>query len=173
MHALIVGEQGVGKSTLIRKVREKMVLHETGFETVRETAFAEKRGAPVYIYRIGEPRLQCPDNLAAFTGACGKVSFPEVFERYASRLAEDVKRGELIVMDELGFLESEAPGFCETVLAILDADTPVIAAVKPQDTPFLKAVREHANARVFLIDRSNRNDLAEEVYDFLNKQVSG
>lgn len=170
MHALIVGEQGVGKSTLIQKVRKKLDLFETGFETVREKKLIEERGIPLFIYRIGSPRIQCRDNLAAFVGPDRKTSFPAAFERCASWLAEDAKRSELIVMDELGFLESEAPGFCESVLEILDADTPVIAAVKPQNTPFLKSVREHRNARVFQINRFNRNDLTEEVYGFLKKE---
>lgn len=55
-------------------------------------------------------------------------------------------------MDELGFLENDAKVFQSAVLCALDGDTPVLAAVKPKDTPFLRAVRGHENAELVFID---------------------
>ena len=158
-HALIVGEQGVGKSTLIAGVRRQLALSEGGIETVRECSLAEGAMAPVYIYRVGHPRTRGTENLAAYVGPTGKRAFPEVFDRYASFLREDAARAGLIVLDELGFLESDAAAFCRAVLDTLDGDVPVLAAVKPKDTPFLAAVRGHPRAQVFRIDEENRDVL--------------
>ena len=133
-HALIVGEQGVGKSTLIARVRRELALPEAGIETVRETAPADERGNPVYIYRVGFPRTRTTQNLAALVGPDGRKAFPEVFDRYAAFLREDARDCGLIVLDELGFLETDAAEFCRAVLDLLDGDVPVLAAVKPKDT---------------------------------------
>ncbi|MCR5174969.1 MAG: nucleoside-triphosphatase [Oscillospiraceae bacterium] len=171
-HALIVGGQGVGKSTLIARVRRELALPEAGIETVRETALAEDRGAPVYIYRVGCPRTRGQENLAAFVGGKGRRSFPETFDRYAAFLKEDCARAGLIVLDELGFLESDAATFCGTVLDLLDGDIPVLAAVKPKDTPFLAAVRHHPKAEIFTVDESNRDVLAGQVLAFLRGQLN-
>ena len=170
MHALIVGEQGVGKSTLIARVRQGLSRTEAGLETVREAALAGDRGAPVYIYRVGEPRSRSDRNLAAYVRQGGREVFPRVFDRFAGFLEEDAPKGSLIVLDELGFLESASPRFCDAVLRVLDGPVPVIAAVKPADTPFLRAVRGHRNGRVFRIDRENRDALAETVLAFLREQ---
>lgn len=170
MHALIVGAQGVGKSTLIGRVRRELSRVEAGLETRRETALADERGAPVYIHRVGHPRFQGAENLAAYVKPAGKQVFPEVFERYADFLTRDAPGSGLIVLDELGFLESSAPGFCRAVLAVMGGDVPVLAAVKPMDTPFLRSVREHPGARLFPIDEHNRDALAEEVLCFLRNQ---
>ena len=62
-------------------------------------------------------------------------------------------------MDELGFLENDAEAFQSGVLRALAGDTPVLAAVKPKNTPFLRAVREHENAELVFIDERNRDAL--------------
>ncbi|MBR6951095.1 MAG: AAA family ATPase [Oscillospiraceae bacterium] len=171
-HALIVGEQGVGKSTLIARVRREMALPEAGLETVRVAAPPEEPGAPVYIYRVGGPRTQSDENLAAFVRSTGRQSFPEVFDRYAAYLRQDAPHAGLIVLDELGFLESDAAEFCRTVLDMLDGDVPVLAAVKPKDTPFLTAVRNHPKAQVFHIDETNRDALPAQVLAFFQGTLS-
>ena len=40
---------------------------------------------------------------------------------------------------------------------------PVLAAVKPKDTPFLRAVRGHENAELVFIDEQNRDALLEKL----------
>ena len=72
-------------------------------------------------------------------------------------------RGGIILMDELGFLENDAKVFQSAVLCALDGDTPVLAAVKPKDTPFLRAVRGHENAELVFIDEQNRDALLEKL----------
>ena len=171
-HALIVGEQGVGKSTLIARVRRELALPEAGIETVRETAPTGELGKPVYIYRVGFPRTRGTENLAALVGPDGRTAYPETFDRYAAFLREDARNCGMIVLDELGFLESDAAEFCRAVLDLLDWDVPVLAAVKPKDTPFLTAVRSHPKARVFHIDETNRDALPEEVLAFLRTRMN-
>ncbi len=165
-HALIVGEQGVGKSTVIARVRRELSLPEAGIETVREEALAEARGKPVYIYRMGFPRTRSLENLAAFVGPGGRKSFPETFDRFADCLREDAQNCGLIVLDELGFLESDAAEFTRAVLDLLDGDVPILAAVKPKDTSFLTAVRRHPKAWAFHIDERNRDALPAQVLAF-------
>ncbi|MCI6811842.1 MAG: molybdopterin-guanine dinucleotide biosynthesis protein B [Lachnospiraceae bacterium] len=77
----------------------------------------------------------------------------------------------LILMDEPGFMESEAKDFCRSVLAILDGSTPVIAAVKDKDTPFLNAVRNHPNCRCFYLDEENREALYPHILAFVKVQL--
>ena len=50
MHALIVGDRGVGKSTLIRRVLQELNRQVFGFETKKEEALEDSlRGCPIYI----------------------------------------------------------------------------------------------------------------------------
>lgn len=173
MHTLIVGERGVGKSTLIRRVLAELECSVSGFETKKETALAtEEKGSPVYIYDAGKPHTHTEENLL---GWCKNKRFDsriEVFDRYAPKLRTPVAAGSIILLDELGFMESQAKEFCAAVLELLDGDVPVIAAVKYKDTDFLQAVRSHPNAKCFWIDAQNRDALYEEVLPFVKQQLA-
>ena len=88
------------------------------------------------------------------------VRYPEVFDRLGPPL---LMSGGLLVMDELGFLENDAHRFQAAVLAALDGSTPVLAAVKPKDTDFLRRVRQHPHGEVFNITPESREALYQRL----------
>ena len=92
-------------------------------------------------------------------------AYAEAFNSCGVELLEAVKDDGIIVMDELGFLESEADLFCRKVLETLSADIPVLAAVKAShaDNPFLIRVRNHPNCLLFTVTPENREQLYEEI----------
>lgn len=79
--------------------------------------------------------------------------------------------GQLLVMDEIGFMEACSPAFCQAILAHLDGEAPVLAAVKDMDRPFLNQVRQHPNAQVFSITRENRDQLFVPILAFVKAQL--
>ncbi|MBE6032057.1 MAG: hypothetical protein E7224_02530 [Clostridiales bacterium] len=172
MHTLIVGPRHVGKSTLIRRVLEEIGRPVFGFETKKEDSLAtEEKGSPVYIYDAGKERVQTAENLV---GHCKNKCFgtmKETFDRYAPKLMGPVPEGHIVLLDEIGFMESESEAFCGAVMHLLDGDAPVIAAVKDKDFPFLEAVRSHPNCKCFYIDEENRNELFPEVLAFVKEQL--
>ena len=170
-HILINGRNGVGKSTLIRALLQSIPAPVYGVITKKEVVNADGF-YPVYIHRYGTEQHFSPDNLIGLCGDGKSLAFPETFDRYAAYLREDAGHAGLIVLDELGFLESDAAAFCGTVLDLLDGDIPVLAAVKPKDTPFLAAVRHHPKAEIFTVNESNRDALAGQVLAFLRGQLN-
>lgn len=172
MHALIVGDRGVGKSTLIHRVIQELNMPLFGFETKKETGLADPElGEPVYIYEAGKDRVRSEENLIGYCGKKDRAQFRKTFEGFAPKLREEIPEGSIILLDELGIMESEATEFCSAVLSLLDGETPVIAAVKPKNTAFLQAVRSHDNCRCFYITQENREKLFEEVLAFMQKEV--
>ena len=174
MHALIVGERGVGKSTLIGRVLDALGRPVVGFETKKEDSLADElRGSPVYIYEARRERVRTPENLVGYCKDHHFAASAEAFDRFAPRLRRPVPPGSVVLLDELGFMESQAAEFCAAVLALLDGDAPVLAAVKTKDTPFLEAVRSHPRARCFFITPENRDALYPQVLEFVRAQVDG
>ena len=96
--------------------------------------------------------------------------YPEAFDRFARRLC-DPPPGSVVVLDEIGFMESESQPFCAAIMRLLDGDAPAIAAVKHNDTPFLQAVRRHPRCRCFAITPENRDALSGEVLAFARMQL--
>lgn len=172
MHALIVGPRGVGKSTLIRRVLENVDMPVFGFESKKEIRLEDpEKGSPVYIYEAGKPHVQSAENLVGYCKKHRMAPLPSGFDRFAPKLTGPVPAGHLVLMDEIGFLEATSEPFCAAVLGLLDGDTPVIAAVKDKDIPFLEAVRSHPNCRCFFITEENRDELFAEVLAFVKGQV--
>ncbi len=172
MHTLIVGPRGVGKSTLIGKVLNSLDRDVFGFETKKEDGLADELlGSPIYIYDAGAERVQTADNLLGYCKNHRSNPYVEGFDRYAPRLRRPVPEGYLVLLDELGFMEAKSEEFCSAVMALLDGDAPVIAAVKDKDVPFLEAVRSHPKCRCFYITEDNRDALFEEVLAFVRAQL--
>ena len=172
MHALIVGDRGVGKSTLIRRVLTELNRPLFGYETKKEEVLEDAaRGCPIHIYDAGKPHCQTQENLIGYHRQTNFDAFTAAFDRYAPRLLEPVPEHCIIELDEVGFLEAQSEAFCQAVLHLLDGDRPVIAAVKNKDIPFLQTVRSHPKARCFCITPENRDALFEEVLAFLSKQM--
>ena len=162
MHALIVGGRGVGKSTLIRRVLRELNCPVSGFETKKEAQLEDPLlGCPIYIYEAGKPHHRAVD-AAAVTAA---------FDRYAPKLLMPMPEAAVVELDEIGFLEAGSEAFCQAVLGLLDGDRPVLAAVKDRDIPFLNAIRAHPAARCFHITEENRDELFEEVLEFMKQQL--
>ncbi len=171
MHALIVGNRGVGKSTLIGKVLDALGRPVFGFETKKEDFLAEdENGSPIYIYPPRCERVRTEENLVGYCKNHRFQAAAEVFDRYAAELRKPIPAGSIVLLDELGFMESRAEEFCAAVMALLDGDVPVIAAVKDKDFPFLEAVRSHPKGKCFYIDTENRDELYPQVLDFVRTQ---
>lgn len=171
MHTLIVGARQVGKSTLIARVLREIGRPVFGFETKKEDALEDAQlGSPIYIYPAGEAHEQRADNLVGYCKDRRPLTNVEVFDRWAQRIACP-PQGCMVLLDELGFMESSSEAFCSAVMALLDGDVPVIAAVKHNRTPFLDAVRSHKNCRCFHITPDNREECFAQALAFMRAQL--
>ena len=160
MTILIQGEIGVGKSTLIRKILETRSEPLYGFFTKREPN--GDGGFSVYIHHAQGEWQYTEENLVGLgRPGQGKQARPEAFERAAGWL-ENIPAKAIVVMDELGVMEENAPRFQKAVLDLLQpSERLVLAAVKSADGPFLNRVRQSPGAVLVQIDRKNRDEMTQ------------
>ena len=97
-------------------------------------------------------------------GCWRRAPSPEAFDRRGPPL---LASGGLLGLDELGLLDTGAHRLQAAVLAALDGSTPVLAAVKPKDTDFLRRVRQHPHGEVFNITPESR----EALYQHLRSRI--
>ena len=167
-HILIVGRNGVGKSTLIRALLEMIPTQVHGVITKKEAPQPDGF-CPVYIHSYGAPRQYGVENRVGLCRQGNSIAFPEAFDRFA--VSEAFPKSGVVVFDALGFLESGAPRFTEAVLKTLDEAPLVIAAVRDKETPFLDAVRSHPRADVYRIDPENRDRLRETLFSEMPDRI--
>lgn len=155
MNVFLTGSPQVGKSTLIQKfLREHPELKIGGFCTVCRKC--DDNSIHIVPADCPDARLT-PENLVGVRRDGKKPrSFPAVFDKVGSSLLSS-PTCDLIIMDELGIMESEAKAFHRAVLAALDGEVPVLGVIKPKSTAFLDAVRAHEKTVVIDITLENRN----------------
>lgn len=153
----------MGKSTLIRRLLAESTLPVGGFVT-RRLPQADGDGMfPIYLHAAALPPEERPYGPEHLVGTCDSrrsVRYPEAFDQLGPPL---LTSGGLLVMDELGFLENDAYRFQAAVLAALDGPVPVLAAIKPKETDFLRRVRQHPHGEVFNITPESREALYQRL----------
>lgn len=172
MHILIVGNSETDRASFIDRVISKLEPRPKlyGYRSVKEVADAQGN-APIYIYPAEGERRQSEENLLGWCKTQQATVRPQAFEQNAC-LIENAGADGILVMDEIGPMESRSPRFCAAVRAALDGKIPILASVRDNDTPFLNSVRSHPNARCFYLTKENAEELLSEVLDFLREQHS-
>lgn len=167
---LILGARDAGKTTLIRRLLTDTKRPVRGFYS--EKCLTHPPGThSIYLHPAQLPlkaRSYTPANQVGRWNGQSMLTFPEIFDTLGVACLSDVPPGSLLVMDELGFLESKALRFTQTVLSALDGPAQVIAAVKDRpDVPFLQAVLAHSKALVFRLTPDNRQELYHQIQTLL------
>ena len=163
-HILICGKRNSGKTELFERLLKACRMPVYGFQScitaTREDGFHE-----IHMFAIEDrERRPMEENLI---GICNrrerKVNLP-VFETLGVSLLEAKPDG-ILVMDELGFMEAEAPAFVDAVLRRLDGDNPVLATVRAGDlgSDFLDRVRMHPKAALYTVSPEKADALYEEL----------
>ncbi|MGQ9477124.1 MAG: nucleoside-triphosphatase [Candidatus Bipolaricaulia bacterium] len=169
MKILLTGRVGVGKTTALNRTLALLGIEPGGFRTERYWLISEGLQG----YRI----VDLASGRAALIGkvlASGRVipcpqGFEEVGVEALQRALE--REFELIVMDELGFLELGAPRFQGEVFAALRSSKPVLGAIKPIHNPFLDAIRALPGLKVIEVQEESRDRLPFEIAKLLGMEA--
>ena len=164
MHVFLQGPRGVGKSTVIRKTMDMLMtlapLVFGGFYTWNGGnddphiyLKAAMRGREDEIYRI-----------ASFDEANGGlISDIQVFEREGARLLNESGGADVIIMDELGFIESNAPKFRHAVMDRIAGSIPVFGVLRMGDIPWHADIKRHPLVTLFDVMKENRDSLPQSL----------
>lgn len=172
MHILLTGEKQAGKSFLIRRLLEGETRPLYGFVTKMEAE--DSSGLrPVYMHPASEKQSDWAYTKANLVGLCNRERvqeiFPRTFETLGLSLLVQARPDGLIVMDELGYMESIAPRFTQQVLTLLAGDIPVLAAVKKRPgVPFLEQVWNTPGALKYELTPQTRQSLYETLAPLLH-----
>jgi nucleoside-triphosphatase len=168
---LVTGLPGTGKTTLIRKVLEKLPRGVTasGFFTAEIREAGERVGFAI-------STLDGRSGLLAHvrTGGSTRVGRYGVdvpgFEGLVLPLLEAGRAG-LYVIDEIGKMECFSRAFCDSVRALLDSDAPVLATVALKGGGFIAEVKARSDVALFEVTARNRETLPDEIGRILLSRV--
>jgi len=170
---LICGDIHAGKSTLIRKLEPLFNTEPRGYITVR-VPDDEYGCSYVYLYDRAHPPedLRTAAVIMKFNADRSAEKHPELLDTLAVSYLDNIPEGSLVILDEIGTLESASPVFQKAIMRILSGNYHVLASVKAQNTDFLRAVRKHPDCELFIITPANRDALYEQLRDYAQEELS-
>ncbi len=172
MKIFITGAPGVGKTTLIKRVAQKLGDRAVGFwtEEVRDPKTGRRRGFKV-VTTDGKETLFASKTFTSkhLVGSYG-VNVKR-FEEVALPILEKARRekGKVVIIDEIGKMELFSKRFRELVREIVhDPRTTVIATLPIRDVhPLVREVRRLPGAILIEMTRDSREGMEEEVLKLL------
>lgn len=175
-HVLITGQPGVGKTTLVKKVCDKLEegnLECQGFYTEEKREDGQRIGFDVVTFdgnRGPLARVVDRDNPAAGRSyMVGRYnvrlqSFEQVALPALAIKPEEYTR--VIVIDEIGKMELFSRSFTQTVKDILKhPKTTVLATIPVKANPFVEEIRNRDDVEIFTVTKENRSKLLHSVVD--------
>lgn len=169
MNYLLTGLPGIGKTTIIKKVIEKLGKSACGFFTTEIKVGEARVGFSVQTLFGMEGVLAHKEFRSKYRVGSYGVAVTG-FEKIVSRELERCLRGKsIIVIDEIGKMELFSRRFQELVLACLDAPNPVLGTIMRGYHPYVEKVKAREDVKIFEVTKQNRNQLV----DLLVKELSG
>ena len=150
MKVFLTGKKHIGKSSVIDRFLEETGVSAAGFRTV--------------FNRDGDCRrlfMQSPDGKMSAVVAHsenGRIyADTEQFNAFAPRLI-DIS-GSIVLMDELGFLESDAHAFHAAVMGVLDSGRDVLGVIREGFPGWTAEIARRSDVEIITVTEENRDSL--------------
>lgn len=169
-HLFFYGPSGAGKSFALRRaLRDCHPGRVAGFCTHKS------RSGGVYLRAADAPPLEADDRLVARVSQRPLEANAARFDALGTALLSSVQPGDLVLMDEIGFLERDAALFSGRILELLDrTDIRILGVCRgpgPRDTPLLTALRAHPNVTLCPVTVESRDAAYALACAFLNESA--
>ncbi len=160
----LTGNPGCGKTTAIRKLTDRLKPHlpMTGFITEEFRKAGRRagfRGVTLDGQRFDLARIGAESRFRL--GPYGVVL--EGLETIGIPALNPASSDVLVVLDEVGKMESFSDPFREAVLQLLDGPNPVLGTVASHGVGFVKKIRQHKNVELIRLTRKSRDGMIGEI----------
>jgi nucleoside-triphosphatase len=169
MNYLLTGHPGVGKTTIIKKLIEKLKLPAGGF----------------YTEEIRENNMRMGFAIVTLSGLKGVLAHRNFKSRYkvgdygvgvytldrigVKEIQMCLVEKKVIVIDEIGKMELLSPQFQEVVQKALDADNLVLGTITLAHHPFAEKVKARDDVKIYEVTRENQDQVLKTLTKELKK----
>lgn len=159
VNVFLTGEIQVGKSTIINKfIKANSHLKIGGFKTI---SYYDNK---VYIMGVNDSVFKI-DNCVGDKST--RQGFFNKFDTLGVELLSDFTKYDLIIMDEIGFMESKASKFRQAIMDVLKSEVDVLGVVKPINKGLPLEVKK--DSKILTVDLKNHNEVYDELIAIFKK----
>ena len=162
---LLTGRPGCGKTTLIKRVVEKLPQAAGGFYTMEIRERGERIGFKIVTIN-GKEAVFAHVNFDT-SQRLGKYGLDlRVLESIGTEaICTAVRARRLVVIDEIGPMEIRSAIFCNVVNETLNTRSPILGTITARSFPFTDAIKKRAAVTMIEVRRSNRDQLMSDLSD--------
>jgi len=164
---LLTGRPGVGKTTVIRAVVERLGIPAGGFYTAEIREGRARKGFKLitldgqeavmaHVDLPGPPRVS---KYGVDVRAIDRVAVPAI--------QRAVEAGGLVVIDEIGPMELYSEAFKGAVLRAVESGRPVLATIMLRPNRWADKLKRRPGVRLIEVTRANRDTLPEQLVAML------
>jgi nucleoside-triphosphatase len=158
---LLTGKPGVGKTTLVRKVVERLSsVVMSGFYTTEMRSKGQRTGFELQGLN-GDRRILAHTDIQSRHRVAKYGVDTAGFDLFLNGLDLLNPNIELIVMDEIGQMELFSDRFRKLLSAALDSDTALLATIALHGPGIIQKVKQRPDMHLFEVTPTNREDLVE------------
>jgi nucleoside-triphosphatase len=165
----LTGRPGIGKTTLVRRVVERLSGQAGGFYTVEMRQGGIRQGFKL-VTLDGQERVfaqvgfSSPYHIGKYgveIAALDAVGVPAIDRA--------VSISYLVVIDEIGPMELFSAAFRAAVLRALDSGRSVLATVAQRAHPWINAIKRRSGVTVIHVTLANRDELVSTLVETFQK----
>jgi nucleoside-triphosphatase len=160
---ILTGRPGVGKTTLVITVVERLCSPVRGFYTAEIREGGRRVGFSLNVF--GKPSRVLAHVKIRSPHRVGKYGVDVAgFESNAvGEIEEGAQEGAIVLVDEVGKMELFSDRFRKAVVAALDSPARVLATLMVKRIPFTDRIRQRRDVTVIEVTETNRDGLVEEL----------
>ncbi|MCR2043675.1 nucleoside-triphosphatase [Anaerosalibacter massiliensis] len=160
----LTGEIKVGKSTVLKKVLKKINIPVGGYMTEKTICNDITTHTVKSLYDNIEKYIIAKINNKNFS----RKIFMESFSTgIPSILDKSLENRDIIVLDELGFMENDINIFTSKIYRLLDSDKIVLGVLKKYDCEFLNNIKARDDVIIIEITEENRDLILNKILNII------
>ena len=161
----ITAARGYGKTIALNKTIHLLNKEVSGFESRKKIMENEKE---FYIYDIQDTSS---NSLIAYSNTNTKpIANIEGFENFGCEILKKAISSEnTIIMDEIGFLEENAPKFKQSVIDSLYSTNIVIGVLKKFNGEFINYIKSRDDVLLLELTLENRDDIPNQIEKYVRR----
>jgi nucleoside-triphosphatase len=169
---LLTGRPGVGKTTIIKRIADRLGDSAGGFYTTEIREGGRRQGFNIVTLDGKEGILSHVDIKHSPRVSKYGVNLRDLEEIGVAALRRAVAEAQWVIVDEIGKMELFSPAFREAIVEAIESNCVVVGTVMSSRNQWVDRVKDLPQVTVLEVTTANRDHMAQRILDLLQTSSS-